>query len=160
MERKGEVTSDRQSEACEMNESAMRTGSRVCVLVIVRHTNTRTDGSQRSGCSFCTNFQRFPQHPHKTTVCSCLITKIIDIHFANHRDEYAIIPAEEQLVNKCPLLLIGGKLGIESWCLQPLQKYATAQMLLCSSQIAPEIDDITRILLMLNPEFATAWNVR
>lgn len=84
---------------------------------------------------------------------------IDDISFYN-RNEYAIIPAEKQLLNKCPLVLIDGKLGIESWCLPPLLKHVTAKMFRLKHDTSPELNDITRILLMVNPEFATAWNIR
>lgn len=77
-----------------------------------------------------------------------------------HRDEYEIVASENQLLNKCPLVLVDGKLGIDSWCLPILIKHVLNKFLLWKLETSVRLDEAARILLMLIPELATAWNVR
>ena len=71
-----------------------------------------------------------------------------------------VIPAEEPQVNRSPLLLSGPSLGIESWCLLPLFRYVSAKLMRLQRNVCDELNDVTRVLLLLNPEYATAWNTR
>ncbi|RLV98908.1 hypothetical protein DV515_00010282 [Chloebia gouldiae] len=60
-----------------------------------------------------------------------------------HIDEIGLIPCPEARYNRSPIVLVENKLGVESWILEE-----------------GELIDITCTLLLLNPDFTTAWNVR
>ena len=74
--------------------------------------------------------------------------------------DYAIIPVEEVLVNKSPLILVECRLVIESWCLPLLLKHAKDTLLRLKHETSLELQDATSVLLMLCPDFTTAWNTR
>ena len=70
----------------------------------------------------------------------------------------------EQSVNKSPVVVVQDKLGIESWCIKHVYCYANKTFLELKN--APNFKDmqrlveLTRVLVMVNPEYASAWNSR
>jgi len=90
---------------------------------------------------------------------------ILDISGALKKNitEYDIIPLEEQHVNKSPVVVVDDKLAIESWCVKYVYLYANERFLRRrrdSVEENKELGDITRILLLINPEYLSAWNAR
>ncbi|NXK13970.1 PTAR1 protein, partial [Herpetotheres cachinnans] len=79
-------------------------------------------------------------------------------------DEIGLIPCPEARYNRSPIVLIENKLGVESWCVKFLLPYVHNKLLLYRQRKQwlnkDELIDITCTLLLLNPDFTTAWNVR
>ncbi|NWH35317.1 PTAR1 protein, partial [Chloropsis hardwickii] len=81
-----------------------------------------------------------------------------------HIDEIGLIPCPEARYNRSPIVLVENKLGVESWCVKFLLPYVHNKLLLYRQKKQwlnkDELIDITCTLLLLNPDFTTAWNVR
>ncbi|NWU72457.1 PTAR1 protein, partial [Pterocles burchelli] len=81
-----------------------------------------------------------------------------------HIDEVGLIPCPEARYNRSPIVLVENKLGVESWCVKFLLPYVHNKLLLYKQRKQwlnkDELIDITCTLLLLNPDFTTAWNVR
>ncbi|XP_065262353.1 protein prenyltransferase alpha subunit repeat-containing protein 1 isoform X1 [Emys orbicularis] len=81
-----------------------------------------------------------------------------------HIDEIGLIPCPEARYNRSPIVLVENKLGVESWCVKLLLPYVHNKLLLYRQRKQwlnkDELIDITCTLLLLNPDFTTAWNVR
>ncbi|XP_051499101.1 protein prenyltransferase alpha subunit repeat-containing protein 1 isoform X3 [Apus apus] len=81
-----------------------------------------------------------------------------------HIDEIGLIPCPEARYNRSPIVLVENKLGVESWCVKFLLPYVHSKLLLYRQRKQwlnkDELIDITCTLLLLNPDFTTAWNVR
>ncbi|NXI36321.1 PTAR1 protein, partial [Galbula dea] len=81
-----------------------------------------------------------------------------------HIDEIGLIPCPEARYNRSPIVLVENKLGVESWCVKFLLPYVHNKLLLYRQRKQwlnkDELVDITCTLLLLNPDFTTAWNVR
>ncbi|NWI15246.1 PTAR1 protein, partial [Crypturellus soui] len=81
-----------------------------------------------------------------------------------HIDEIGLIPCPEARYNRSPIVLVENKLGVESWCVKFLLPYVHNKLLLYRQRKQwlnkEELIDITCTLLLLNPDFTTAWNVR
>ncbi|XP_068279823.1 protein prenyltransferase alpha subunit repeat-containing protein 1 [Nyctibius grandis] len=81
-----------------------------------------------------------------------------------HIDEIGLIPCPEARYNRSPIVLVENKLGVESWCVKFLLPYVHDKLLLYRERKQwlnkDELIDITCTLLLLNPDFTTAWNVR
>ncbi|NXJ43161.1 PTAR1 protein, partial [Ciconia maguari] len=79
-------------------------------------------------------------------------------------DEIGLIPCPEARYNRSPIVLVENKLGVESWCVKFLLPYVHNKLLLYRQRRQwlnkDELIDITCTLLLLNPDFTTAWNVR
>ncbi|NWT97477.1 PTAR1 protein, partial [Urocynchramus pylzowi] len=79
-------------------------------------------------------------------------------------DEIGLIPCPEARYNRSPIVLVENKLGVESWCVKFLLPYVHNKLLLYRQRKQwlnkDEVIDITCTLLLLNPDFTTAWNVR
>ncbi|MEE6459308.1 hypothetical protein FKM82_000594 [Ascaphus truei] len=79
-------------------------------------------------------------------------------------DEIGLIPCPEARYNRSPIVLVENKLGVESWCIKFLLPYVHNKLLLYRQKkrwlIRDELMDVTCTLLLLNPDFTTAWNVR
>ncbi|NXV66554.1 PTAR1 protein, partial [Molothrus ater] len=79
-------------------------------------------------------------------------------------DEIGLIPCPEARYNRSPIVLVENKLGVESWCVKFLLPYVHNKLLLYRQRKQwlnkDELTDITCTLLLLNPDFTTAWNVR
>ncbi|NXI96067.1 PTAR1 protein, partial [Psophia crepitans] len=79
-------------------------------------------------------------------------------------DEIGLIPCPEARYNRSPIVLVENKLGVESWCVKFLLPYVHNKLLLYRQRKQwlnkDELLDITCTLLLLNPDFTTAWNVR
>ncbi|KAI4901686.1 hypothetical protein NFI96_029225 [Prochilodus magdalenae] len=79
-------------------------------------------------------------------------------------DEIGLIPCPEARYNRSPIVLVENKLGVESWCVKFLLPYVHNKLLLYRQRkqwLDREVlVDITCTLLLLNPDFTTAWNVR
>uniref|UniRef100_A0A8C7AVG5 Protein prenyltransferase alpha subunit repeat containing 1 n=1 Tax=Neovison vison TaxID=452646 RepID=A0A8C7AVG5_NEOVI len=82
----------------------------------------------------------------------------------NHWDEIGLIPCPEARYNRSPIVLVENKLGVESWCVKFLLPYVHNKLLLYRTRKQwlnkDELIDVTCTLLLLNPDFTTAWNVR
>ncbi|MBN3284348.1 PTAR1 protein, partial [Polyodon spathula] len=83
----------------------------------------------------------------------------------NHNiDEIGLIPCPEARYNRSPIVLVENKLGVESWCIKFLLPYVHNKLLLYRQRKLwldkDALIDITCTLLLLNPDFTTAWNVR
>ncbi|NXD58121.1 PTAR1 protein, partial [Corvus moneduloides] len=98
-----------------------------------------------------------------------LVQRVVkDIHNAfqrnPHIDEIGLIPCPEARYNRSPIVLVENKLGVESWCVKFLLPYVHNKLLLYRQRKQwlnkDELIDITCTLLLLNPDFTTAWNVR
>ncbi|KAM6170556.1 protein prenyltransferase alpha subunit repeat-containing protein 1 [Rhynchocyon petersi] len=81
-----------------------------------------------------------------------------------HIDEIGLIPCPEARYNRSPIVLVENKLGVESWCVKFLLPYVHNKLLLYRMRKQwlnkEELIDVTCTLLLLNPDFTTAWNVR
>ncbi|XP_030741007.1 protein prenyltransferase alpha subunit repeat-containing protein 1 [Echinops telfairi] len=81
-----------------------------------------------------------------------------------HIDEIGLIPCPEARYNRSPIVLVENKLGVESWCVKFLLPYVHNKLLLYRARKQwlnkDELIDVTCTLLLLNPDFTTAWNVR
>ncbi|XP_061134271.1 protein prenyltransferase alpha subunit repeat-containing protein 1 isoform X1 [Syngnathus typhle] len=79
-------------------------------------------------------------------------------------DEIGVIPCPEGRYNRSPIVVLENKLGVESWCLKFLLPYVHNKLLLYRQQKhwldKEALVEITSTLLLLNPDFTTAWNVR
>ncbi|TSM85977.1 Protein prenyltransferase alpha subunit repeat-containing protein 1 [Bagarius yarrelli] len=79
-------------------------------------------------------------------------------------DEIGLIPCPEARYNRSPIVLVGNKLGVESWCVKFLLPYVHNKLLLYRQRKQwldrEALVDITCTVLLLNPDFTTAWNVR
>ncbi|KAI8774662.1 protein prenyltransferase alpha subunit repeat-containing protein 1 [Biomphalaria glabrata] len=82
-------------------------------------------------------------------------------------DEYDILPVLEPTHNRSPFLLQEHKLGVEAWAVKVLMKYVATRLIGWRSQnplvkfIDPtEVLNLTRALILFNPDNYTAWNVR
>ncbi|XP_035854886.1 protein prenyltransferase alpha subunit repeat-containing protein 1 isoform X2 [Sander lucioperca] len=79
-------------------------------------------------------------------------------------DEIGVIPCPEARYNRSPIVLVENKLGVESWCVKFLLPYVHNKLLLYRQRKhwleREALADITCTLLLLNPDFTTAWNVR
>uniref|UniRef100_A0A8C5WDX9 Protein prenyltransferase alpha subunit repeat containing 1 n=1 Tax=Leptobrachium leishanense TaxID=445787 RepID=A0A8C5WDX9_9ANUR len=79
-------------------------------------------------------------------------------------DEIGLIPCPEARYNRSPIVLVDNKLGVESWCVKFLLPYVHNKLLLHRQKKLwlhrDELIDVTCTLLLLNPDFSTAWNVR
>ncbi|KAM4707599.1 protein prenyltransferase alpha subunit repeat-containing protein 1 [Discoglossus pictus] len=79
-------------------------------------------------------------------------------------DEIGLIPCPEARYNRSPIVLVENKLGVESWCIKFLLPYVHHKLLLYRQKKRAlnrdELIDVTCTLLLLNPDFTTAWNVR
>ncbi|XP_016428843.1 protein prenyltransferase alpha subunit repeat-containing protein 1 isoform X1 [Sinocyclocheilus rhinocerous] len=79
-------------------------------------------------------------------------------------DEIGLIPCPEVRYNRSPIVLVENKLGVESWCVKFLLPCVHNKLLLYRQRKQwldrEALVDITCTLLLLNPDFTTAWNVR
>ncbi|KAI1900056.1 hypothetical protein AGOR_G00046090 [Albula goreensis] len=79
-------------------------------------------------------------------------------------DEIGLIPCPEARYNRSPIVLVENNLGVESWCVKFLLPYVHNKLLLYRQRKQwldrEALVDITCTLLLLNPDFTTAWNVR
>ncbi|XP_056603070.1 protein prenyltransferase alpha subunit repeat-containing protein 1 [Triplophysa dalaica] len=79
-------------------------------------------------------------------------------------DEIGLVPCPEARYNRSPIVLVANKLGVESWCVKFLLPYVHNKLLLYRQRKQwldrEALVDITCTLLLLNPDFTTAWNVR
>ncbi|KAM8803030.1 protein prenyltransferase alpha subunit repeat-containing protein 1 isoform 2-T2 [Rhynchonycteris naso] len=81
-----------------------------------------------------------------------------------HIDEIGLIPCPEARYNRSPIVLVENKLGVESWCVKFLLPYVHNKLILYRTRKQwlnkDELIDVTCTLLLLNPDFTTAWNIR
>ncbi|XP_041041920.1 protein prenyltransferase alpha subunit repeat-containing protein 1 isoform X2 [Carcharodon carcharias] len=79
-------------------------------------------------------------------------------------DEIGLIPCLEAKYNRSPIVLLENKLGIESWCVKLLLPCVHSKLVLYRQRKLwldrDALTDLTCTLLLLNPDFTTAWNVR
>ncbi|XP_064619274.1 protein prenyltransferase alpha subunit repeat-containing protein 1-like [Lineus longissimus] len=82
-------------------------------------------------------------------------------------DEFDIIPILEPKQNRSPVVLIDHKLGLEHWCVRILYSYAYDRLmdwrtkhLGARSLDYGHVIELTRAVLAVNPDVATAWNIR
>uniref|UniRef100_A0A1A8KL55 Protein prenyltransferase alpha subunit repeat containing 1 n=1 Tax=Nothobranchius kuhntae TaxID=321403 RepID=A0A1A8KL55_NOTKU len=94
------------------------------------------------------------------------VVKDISNAFKRHPsiDEIGFIQCPEARYNRSPIVLLENKLGVESWCVKFLLPYVHNKLLLYRQRKhwldREALVDITCTLLLLNPDFTTAWNVR
>ncbi|XP_037832809.1 protein prenyltransferase alpha subunit repeat-containing protein 1 [Kryptolebias marmoratus] len=94
------------------------------------------------------------------------VVKDISNAFRRHPniDEIGFIQCPEARYNRSPIVLVENKLGVESWCVKFLLPYVHNKLLLYRQRKQwldrEALMDITCTLLLLNPDFTTAWNVR
>ncbi|XP_038159608.1 protein prenyltransferase alpha subunit repeat-containing protein 1 [Cyprinodon tularosa] len=94
------------------------------------------------------------------------VVKDISSAFKRHPniDEIGLIQCPEARYNRSPIVLVENKLGVESWCVKFLLPYVHNKLLLYRQRKhwldREALVDITCTLLLLNPDFTTAWNVR
>ncbi|KAL4623155.1 protein prenyltransferase alpha subunit repeat-containing protein 1 [Arapaima gigas] len=79
-------------------------------------------------------------------------------------DEIGVISCPEARYNRSPIVLVENKLGMESWCVKFLLPFVHNKLLLYRQRKQwldrEALMDVTCTLLLLNPDFTTAWNVR
>ncbi|XP_061837017.1 protein prenyltransferase alpha subunit repeat-containing protein 1 [Nerophis lumbriciformis] len=79
-------------------------------------------------------------------------------------DEIGVIPCPEARYNRSPIVLVDNKLGVESWCVKFLLPYVHNKLVLYRQRKhwldREALVDLTSTLLLLHPDFTTAWNVR
>ena len=76
------------------------------------------------------------------------------------------------MYNKCPIIVTPGQdgnyLAIESWCIPHIYIYCNNKLLNPSKSngistvklLDETVDELSRVLVLLNPDFSTAWNRR
>uniref|UniRef100_A0A5F9CER3 Protein prenyltransferase alpha subunit repeat containing 1 n=1 Tax=Oryctolagus cuniculus TaxID=9986 RepID=A0A5F9CER3_RABIT len=110
-----------------------------------------------------------PTWPRRAREVAVLVQRVVkDITNAfrrnPHIDEIGLIPCPEARYNRSPIVLVENKLGVESWCVKFLLPYVHNKLLLYRTRKQwlnkDELLDVTCTLLLLNPDFTTAWNVR
>ncbi|RWS31827.1 Protein prenyltransferase alpha subunit repeat-containing protein 1-B-like protein [Leptotrombidium deliense] len=78
--------------------------------------------------------------------------------------EFAIIPVECKLQNKCPVFAIEHRLALESWCVQHVFTYVYKRIIdsrVHRQKLAKDtLKDWTKIILLINPDLTLAWNLR
>ncbi|KAH9417134.1 Protein prenyltransferase alpha subunit repeat-containing protein 1, partial [Dermatophagoides pteronyssinus] len=80
--------------------------------------------------------------------------------------EFDVIEVAESTCNKSPVIYSDHHLALEKWCVPHLYEYAYDKMLNFKKQSTYNrtesslLHQWTRILLLLNPDFTTAWNLR
>ncbi|XP_015784719.1 protein prenyltransferase alpha subunit repeat-containing protein 1 [Tetranychus urticae] len=78
--------------------------------------------------------------------------------------EFDIVPVEDKTLNKSPVIFEDHRLGLESWSIKYLYTYCYHEFLKTRSHRARSdsatINELTRTLLLINPELKTAWNCR
>lgn len=78
-------------------------------------------------------------------------------------EEFDIIPVVEAQ-NKSPVIHVGHKVGLQSWCIKHLYQYCYSKLLDWREQRRKvDADTVLRwtvAVLLLNPDVQTAWNVR
>ncbi|XP_076061659.1 protein prenyltransferase alpha subunit repeat-containing protein tempura [Oratosquilla oratoria] len=78
-------------------------------------------------------------------------------------DEFEVVVSGGD-VNRCPVLHIDHKLGLESWCVQHVYSYAYAKIF--ASRVNKRRQDYivlekwTQFCLLVAPEVSTLWNIR
>ncbi|XP_060695620.1 protein prenyltransferase alpha subunit repeat-containing protein 1 isoform X1 [Hemiscyllium ocellatum] len=79
-------------------------------------------------------------------------------------DEIGLIPCLEARYNRSPIVFVENKLGVESWCVKLLLPCVHSKLVLYRQRKLwldrDALTDLTCTLLLLNPDFTTAWNVR
>ncbi|GFS01292.1 prenyltransferase alpha subunit repeat-containing protein 1 [Elysia marginata] len=82
-------------------------------------------------------------------------------------DEYDVLPVLEPKHNKSPFILENHKLGVEAWAVKVLLKYSINRLIGWRSRnpleqfIDPlDICNLSRAVLLFNPDNYTAWNIR
>lgn len=77
------------------------------------------------------------------------------------------MPVMEPQNNASPLLLVEHKLGMELWSVRLLYRYAYSRLLLWRDRTlgfvfidAVELNNLSRAVLLINPDCYTAWNIR
>uniref|UniRef100_A0A8D0DQ70 Protein prenyltransferase alpha subunit repeat containing 1 n=1 Tax=Salvator merianae TaxID=96440 RepID=A0A8D0DQ70_SALMN len=106
------------------------------------------------------------ESPEEVAVLVQRVVKDINNAFKRnpHIDEIGLIPCPEARYNRSPVVLVENKLGVESWCVKFLLPYVHNKLLHYRQRKQwlnkEELIDITCTLLLLNPDFTTAWNVR
>nr|XP_008101507.1 PREDICTED: protein prenyltransferase alpha subunit repeat-containing protein 1 [Anolis carolinensis] len=106
------------------------------------------------------------ESPEEVAVLVQRVVKDINNAFKRnpHIDEIGLIPCPEARYNRSPIVLVENKLGVESWCVKFLLPYVHNKLLHYRQRKQwlnkEELIDITCTLLLLNPDFTTAWNVR
>lgn len=93
------------------------------------------------------------------------IIKDLDIIFSKdpYINDFSILPVNECLKNKCPVVQFAHSVAIESWCLKHVYRYAYHQMLQLRQQRSPSAESLlalTRAVLLINPDVQVAWNIR
>ncbi|XP_044301721.1 protein prenyltransferase alpha subunit repeat-containing protein 1 isoform X3 [Varanus komodoensis] len=106
------------------------------------------------------------ESPEEVAVLVQRVVKDINNAFKRnpHIDEIGLIPCPEARYNRSPIILVENKLGVESWCVKFLLPYVHNKLVHFRQRKQwlnkEELIDITCTLLLLNPDFTTAWNVR
>ncbi|XP_071170161.1 protein prenyltransferase alpha subunit repeat-containing protein 1-like isoform X1 [Mytilus edulis] len=82
-------------------------------------------------------------------------------------DEYDFLPVLEPKHNRSPLILQDHKLGLEMWSVKILHHYAyntlmTWRMKEVNAKFLGQLDliNLTRAIVLVNPDCSTAWNIR
>lgn len=85
------------------------------------------------------------------------------------RQEFSIIPTEDNSKNKSPVLYQQHNLGLESWCVKHVYNYACSILfghkeLLSKQKITlSKMETINTLLIgaiLINPDVGTFWNMR
>ncbi|XP_054159853.1 protein prenyltransferase alpha subunit repeat-containing protein 1-B-like [Oppia nitens] len=78
--------------------------------------------------------------------------------------EFDIIPIEDSVSNKSPVIHVDHRLGLESWCVRHLYQYIYHKFVdlrTANNRIGhDQINEWTRTLLLLNPDLTTVWSAR
>ncbi|XP_074602449.1 protein prenyltransferase alpha subunit repeat-containing protein 1-B-like [Brevipalpus obovatus] len=78
--------------------------------------------------------------------------------------EFDIIPIEDKICNKSPVILQDHRLALESWSIKHLYQYTYHQFIESRNnhirRDKASLHEWTRCLLLLNPDLTTAWNCR
>jgi len=82
-------------------------------------------------------------------------------------DEYDVLPVPEPKHNKSPFILQEHKLGVEAWAVKVLLKYCINRLIGWRQKLTElkfldpiEICNLSRAILLFNPDNYTAWNIR
>lgn len=78
--------------------------------------------------------------------------------------EFDIIESVDSICNKSPVIYVDHNLALEKWCIPHLYDYANKKIVAFKNNSQRSdlymIHQLTRIMLFINPDLTTAWNLR
>lgn len=79
-----------------------------------------------------------------------------------------MVKVEEKCLNKSPVIHLEQRVALESWCIRHLYTFGYELLLQLAARTrkcpdeksAQEAHQLTRLMLLLNPNLSLAWSIR